>query len=146
MGTRESTSRVRKDWGSQAPPDDLGPAVTAVFVYGANLQGIHGAGAAKAAHQQHGAVWGKYGRHGASYGIPTKATPWRSLPLGEVRPHVLRFLAHAAEHPDDTFHVTPIGCGLAGFVPRQIAPMFRGHGTNVILPPLFGEVLSWSAS
>ena len=112
-----------------------------VFVYGANLQGIHGAGAAKAAHQHHGAVWGKWGRQGSSYGIPTKATPWRSLPLEEVELHVSYFLVHAAAHPGDTFNVTPIGCGLAGFAPEQIAPMFSGAPANVILPPEFLSVL-----
>lgn len=108
-----------------------------VFVYGANLQGIHGAGAAKAAHRDHGAAWGKWGRQGASYGIPTKATPWRSLQLHEVAVHVAAFLVHATERPGDTFQLTPIGCGLAGFTPAQIAPMFAGAPANVILPPEF---------
>lgn len=112
-----------------------------VFVYGANLRGQHGAGAAKHAYLYHGAVWGKWGRQGASYGIPTKATPWRSLPIEEVELHVSYFLVHAAAHPGDTFQVTPIGCGLAGFTPEQIAPMLAVRPANVILPPEFLAVL-----
>ena len=115
-----------------------------VFVYGANLQGRHGAGAAKTAAREHGAVWGKWGRQGASYGIPTKATPWRSLHLSEVAMHVRDFLAHADAHPGDTFGVTPIGCGLAGFKPTQIAPMFADAPPNVQLPPEFLAVLERS--
>lgn len=115
-----------------------------VFVYGANLQGIHGAGAAKAAHRDHGAVWGKWGRQGASYGIPTKATPWRGLQLHKVEMHVRDFMAHADSRPGDTFSLTPIGCGLAGFTPEQIAPMFRDAPSNVVLPPEFLAVLEKS--
>lgn len=116
-----------------------------VFVFGANLQGIHGAGAAKYAMQHHGAVWGKYGRQGASYGIPTKATPYRRLPLSAIQAHVSEFLRHAEANPDDTFETTPIGCGLAGFTPREIAPLFGPLWLlpgNVVLPLVFTEVLA----
>lgn len=112
-----------------------------VFVYGANLRGQHGAGAARAAYLYHGAVWGRYERQGASYGIPTKETPRLSLPLKHVGVHVGAFIQHAREHPEDTFELTPIGCGLAGFTPEQIAPMFRDAPANVILPPEFLAVL-----
>lgn len=112
-----------------------------VFVYGANLRGIHGAGAAKTAYEHHGAVWGKYGRQGASYGIPTKRTPWRRMEIDEVAMHVRDFLAHADAHPEDTFRCTPFGCGLAGFTPAQIAPMLAVRPSNVILPPEFLAVL-----
>lgn len=116
-----------------------------VFVFGANLQGIHGAGAAKAAFRHHGAVWGRYGRMGASYGIPTKATPYRSLSPVSIQVHVTEFLRHAQDNPGDTFVVTPIGCGLAGFTPAQIAPMFGPLWLlpgNVVLPLVFTQVLA----
>lgn len=112
-----------------------------VFVYGANLRGQHGAGAAKHAYLYHGAVWGKWGRQGASYGVPTKRTPWVCMDLDEVRPHVRDLLLHASEHPEDTFMCTPFGCGRAGFTPEQIAPMLAVRPANVILPPEFMAVL-----
>jgi hypothetical protein len=115
-----------------------------VFVFGANLQGIHGAGAALHAKLHHGAETGRYGRMGACYGIPTKATPWQSLPLGEIGRHVHEFLKHATDEPLDTFQVTPIGCGLAGLTPDQIAPLFGRPWAlprNVILPLEFHTVL-----
>ena len=112
-----------------------------VYVYGSNEQGIHGAGTAKIARLQHGAITGRTRRNGASYGISTKRTPWETLPLERVVHHVAEFLDHARENPGDEFHVVPIGCGLAGFTPQQIAPMFRDAPPNVHLPFLFSSVV-----
>lgn len=109
-----------------------------VFVFGSNKQGRHGKGAAKYALQHHGAIYGVgEGRQGNSYAIPTKSSPWQTLPLHAVEEAVERFLLYAAEHPDDTFNVTPIGCGLAGYSPKDIAPMFDLRTANVILPKEF---------
>lgn len=112
-----------------------------VFVYGANLKGIHGAGAALEAKRKWGAVQGVIGRSGASYGIATKRTPWETLALWEIEQQVQKFLRHADICHDDEFEVTPIGCGLAGLMPQQIAPMFANAPANVHLPDVFKEVL-----
>jgi len=102
-----------------------------IFVFGSNLFGIHGAGAARFALDNHGAILGQgTGFQGDSYAIPTKDEHIRSLPLQEIRKHVLAFLCAAECLPNDTFHVTQIGCGLAGFTPEQIAPMFRDAPNN----------------
>jgi hypothetical protein len=113
-----------------------------IFVFGSNMAGRHGKGAALWAKRIHGAIYGQgEGRQGASYAIPTKDEKLRVLPLPIIEAKVLRFLAYAAEHQELTFAVTPIGCGLAGYVPEQIAPMFAGGGPNVQLPPEFLTVL-----
>lgn len=106
-----------------------------VFVFGSNLAGVHGAGAAKFAVENHGAVYGQgIGLQGNSYGIPTKDRNIRTLPLSDIWPHVLQFLEFAAKHPEMRFNVTRIGCGLAGYTDKDIAPMFRGASENCILP------------
>lgn len=109
-----------------------------VFVFGSNLAGRHGAGAAKTAHQLFGAKMGVgNGPTGKCYGIPTKDHNIRTLPLKEIALYVEQFLTYTRENPDKTFLVTPIGCGLAGYKPHQIAPMFANHSQNVILPREF---------
>lgn len=96
-----------------------------IFVFGSNLAGIHGAGAARVAYRDHGAVWGSgIGMNGNSYALPTKGWNIETLPLDEVGAHVSVFMQIARENPDLTFQVTQVGCGLAGFTPGQIAPMF----------------------
>ncbi len=112
-----------------------------VFVYGSNEQGIHGAGSAKEAKLHYGAVQGKTKRSGQSYGISTKRTPWETLPLEDIQKHVSSFLRHARKHLEDEFHVVPIGCGYAGYTPKEIAPMFRGYSSNVHLPKEFLKIL-----
>ena len=114
----------------------------AIFVFGSNLMGIHGAGAALHAAKNFGAKRGVgVGRTGNAYAIPPKRTPWETLELREIEPHVRRFKQYAAEHPDDTFMLTAIGCGLAGFKPSQIAPMFSGSPANVEMPDEFKDFL-----
>lgn len=107
-----------------------------IFVFGANLAGVHGAGSAMAAVQRHGAKHGVgAGRTGNAYAIPTKET-WRSpaLPLVRIAGYVQDFLRYADANPDLTFDVVRIGCGLAGYVDHQIAPLFRAAPENVVLP------------
>lgn len=114
-----------------------------VFVFGSNLAGIHGAGAAKVALEKFGAVYGQgIGRQGRSYAIPTKDTKIKPLPIEEIRKHVEVFLAHAEKRPLVVFLVTKIGCGLRGLTPDDIAPMFTNHPFNVILPREFHDVIN----
>jgi hypothetical protein len=97
-----------------------------IFVFGSNLLGIHKRGAALEAFQQHGAILGQgIGLQGNSYAIPTKETPARSLDLVQINKFVADFLNYAYYTPEHVYHVTQIGCGLAGWHPNQIAPMFR---------------------
>ncbi len=106
-----------------------------IFVFGSNLAGRHGKGAALDARRFHGAVYGQaHGLQGASYGIPTKDQRLNTLPLFDIETYVNRFKFYATEHPEYTFNVTRIGCGLAGYKDHQIAPMFKGVPKNVNLP------------
>lgn len=110
-----------------------------VFVFGSNEAGIHGAGAALFARKYHGAIYGQgEGLQGNSYGIPTKDARIRTLPLHIIAVYVRHFKEFAAANPDMTFQVTPIGCGLAGYTPEDIGPMFVGSPSNCIMPPEFG--------
>lgn len=118
--------------------------MTEIFCFGSNRAGKHGKGAALYARQHHGAIYGQgEGLQGTSYAIPTKDASIKTLPLDVIRLHVSRFLNCARNiRPDLTFRLTPIGCGLAGYKPEQIAPMFRDAPANVILPEEFKHVLS----
>lgn len=114
-----------------------------VFVFGSNLRGNHGAGAALCALNHHGAVLGKgVGLHGNSYAIPTKDRNLKTLPLSEISKHVKKFLEFAkASTRTRRFYVTRIGCGLAGYKPEDIAPMFSGAPENCILPVDFEKII-----
>lgn len=114
-----------------------------VFVFGSNLAGRHGLGAAKLA-LRWGAKYGVgVGPRGCTYAIPTKYGNLKVLPLAEIARYVAEFLAYAAAHPKLKFLVTEIGCGLAGYRPVDIAPMFREAvcSENVYLPQAFVSVL-----
>jgi hypothetical protein len=116
--------------------------MTTIFVFGSNLAGRHGAGGALHAFRHYGAKRGvAIGRTGDSYAIPTKDKDLKTLPITLIRPSVRGFLAYALEHPDLEFKVTAIGCGLAGYKPEDIAPMFKGAPPNCILPEEFKRVL-----
>lgn len=78
---------------------------------------------------------------GDCYALPTKHTPWKRMTLDEVSIHVQRFISYAWLHQEDQFHLTPVGCGLAGFTPAQIAPLFCRAPSNVDLPEEFVRVL-----
>jgi hypothetical protein len=114
----------------------------AIFVFGSNLAGRHGAGAAFYARQNYGARNGQgEGLQGNSYAIPTKDENLVTLPLERISEHVERFKQFAREHPELQFSVTPVGCGLAGYSPDDIAPLFRGCPGNCILPDVFVKLL-----
>lgn len=106
-----------------------------VFVFGSNLAGRHGKGAALYARQHRGAIYGqREGRQGDSYAIPTKDENLRTLPLARIRDHVEIFLRYAERHSDERFQVTAIGTGLAGHRHEDIAPMFAAAPSNCDLP------------
>lgn len=113
-----------------------------IFVFGSNQAGIHGAGAAKLAFDKFGAVWLKgVGHEGKTYAIPTKDYGIKTLSLDKIGEYVKEFMEYADKNPDFTFLVTEIGCGLAGYTPKEIAPLFKGYPLNVVLPKNFVDVL-----
>ena len=104
-----------------------------VFVFGSNLAGSHGGGAAYVAYRKFGAVMGQgVGLQGQSYAIPTMQGG-----VETIKPYVDEFIDFARQHPELTFLVTRIGCGIAGFRDEEIAPLFtEAHQlSNVVLPP-----------
>jgi hypothetical protein len=106
-----------------------------IFVFGSNLAGRHGAGAALFAAKYQGAIYGQgVGMQGEAYAIPTKDAELKVLPLDIIKKYVKEFLKYAREHDALTFQVTRIGCGLAGYSDWQIAPMFKGAPENCRLP------------
>lgn len=129
---KKKKGRVTPSW-----IDDL--QENEVFVFGSNLAGMHGGGAARIARLRFGAVMGKgVGMQGRSYAIPTMQGGTKT-----IRPYVNDFIAYAKKHPELTFLVTPIGCGIAGFEPEDIAPLFEeaSNVENIWLPKSFWEVL-----
>ena len=106
-----------------------------IFVFGSNLEGMHGGGAARLAYNKFGAIWGQgVGLQGQSYGIPTMHGG-----VDAIKPYVDEFIEFAKSHPELTFLVTRIGCGIAGFRDEEIAPLFKEciEIDNVILPRSF---------
>ena len=110
-----------------------------IFVFGSNLAGMHGGGAARIARLHFGAVMGKgVGLQGQSYAIPTMQGG-----VETIRPYVEEFIIFAHQHPELHFLVTPIGCGIAGFEAEDIAPLFEKakEMKNISLPESFWEVI-----
>ena len=110
-----------------------------IFVFGSNLAGMHGGGAARIACLHFGAVMGKgVGLQGQSYAIPTMQGG-----VETIRPYVNDFIDFAKHHPEMQFLVTPIGCGIAGFEAEDIAPLFEEAKQikNISLPESFWEVI-----
>ena len=121
------------------PDDIISLKTNEVFVFGSNLKGIHGGGAAHTALLLFGAVMGQgEGLQGQSYAIPTMQGG-----VETIKPYVDRFIEFAGEHLNKDFLVTRIGCGIAGFTPEEIAPLFKEavHLPNVWLPADFWSVL-----
>ena len=110
-----------------------------IFVFGSNLEGMHGGGAARLAYEKFGAIWGQgVGLQGQSYGIPTMHGG-----VDAIKPYVDEFIEFAKSHPELTFLVTRIGCGIAGFRDEEIAPLFKEciEMVNVCLPRSFHSIL-----
>ncbi len=102
------------------------PETERIFVFGSNLAGRHGAGAALHAKKYYNAKpFVGQGRTGHSYALPTKDRELRTLSLKGIQLSVTDFLAHVLNNPNQGFNVTQVGCGLAGYDPQEIAPMFR---------------------
>lgn len=103
-----------------------------VFVFGSNAEGHHGGGAALIAHRHFGAVWGEgHGHHGRTYAIDTMSG------LDVLAAEAQTFRDYAAAHPELRFLLTPVGCGIAGYHPDQVAPLFTGLPGNVTVPRSF---------
>ena len=120
------------DYITELRPDE-------VFVFGSNLAGMHGGGAAWVAYRQFGAILGQgVGLQGQSYAIPTMQGG-----VETIKPYVDDFIAFAHEHPELFFYVTRIGCGIAGFLDKEIAPLFKEALVleNVCLPETFVKAL-----
>lgn len=116
---------------------ELGP--DDIFVFGSNLQGMHGGGAARVARQRFGSVMGQgVGIQGQSYAIPTMQGG-----VETIKPYVDEFINLAREWDQNTFYVTRIGCGIAGFTDEQIAPLFDEAYDlyNVRLPKSFADII-----
>lgn len=129
-----STKRVSPQWINKLEANEI-------FVFGSNLEGMHGGGAAAVA-RKWGAIWGQgVGLQGQTYAIPTMQGG-----VETIKPYVDEFLAFAKSHPVLKFLVTEIGCGIAGFTVQEIAPLFKAaldeNIENVYLPQRFYEVLS----
>ena len=110
-----------------------------IFVFGSNLAGSHGGGAARLAYDRFGAIWGQgVGLQGQSYGIPTMHGG-----VDVIKPYVDDFIEFAKQHPEYQFFVTKIGCGIAGFAIEEMAPLFQQaiDVENIILPKDFVEVI-----
>ena len=110
-----------------------------IFVFGSNLRGMHGGGAARVAMEEFGAEWGVgVGRTGQPYAIPTMHGG-----VDVIKSYVDEFVEYAKAHPELKFLVTRIGCGIAGFTDSQMAPLFEEalDVPNVLLPKYFVDVL-----
>jgi len=109
-----------------------------IFVFGSNAQGMHTGGAARVAYNEFGAEWGNgEGIQGQSYAIPTMDGEDSTIAA------IKRFIEFASDHPELKFLITPIGCGIAGYTPEDIAPMFKLaiDLMNIYLPISFWKIL-----
>ena len=128
-------------------PEDITPGSLRpmeMFVFGSNESGLHGAGAARIAVDDFRARMGQgFGHAGQTFAIPTKDWEIRTLELDDISFYVRRFIAYANLHRKLKFFVTQIGCGLAGYTPEEIAPMFASclKMKNVYLPQSFIDVI-----
>lgn len=110
-----------------------------IFVFGSNLAGMHAGGAARIAYERFGAIWGQgVGIQGQSYAIPTMQGG-----VDTIKPYVDDFIKLAREWDQNTFYVTRVGCGIAGFTDEEIAPLFADalELYNVRLPESFVKII-----
>ena len=126
--------RISPKWIDKLEDDEI-------FVFGSNLDGLHGGGAAAVA-RKWGAIWGQgVGLQGQTYAIPTMQGG-----VETIEPYVDEFLSFAKSNPILKFLVTEIGCGIAGFTIEQIAPLFKysldENIENVFLPESFYKILT----
>lgn len=113
-----------------------------IFVFGSNLSGIHGAGAAKAALRHYGAEWGVgEGPTGQTYALPTKGHRITEISIEEIQGYVLNFLLYAYSKPELDFQVTAVGTGLSGVPHAVMAEMFQKAPDNCYFDTLWKEHL-----
>lgn len=115
--------------------DGTQPNEDEVFVFGSNLAGVHGAGAAKQAMSRYGARYGVgVGFTGRCYAIPTKDYDIKTMPLEQIKSYIFYFVKNTLKYPRVKFFITRVGCGLAGLKDSDIAPLFKGCGNNCNFP------------
>ena len=140
MSPREVLAQDEKVGGRRFTPENIKTLKEGeIFVFGSNLDGAHGGGAAAAAVRYFGAIWGQgVGMQGQCYAIPTMHGG-----VGVIKPYVDEFIEYARQHSELTFLVTRIGCGIAGFKDEQMAPLFKDCLTleNVVLPKTFFDII-----
>lgn len=137
IGDKPLNEKFTPDFITELGPEDI-------FVFGSNLEGAHGGGAARIARQKFGAIMGQgVGLQGNSYAIPTMQGG-----IETIKPYVDDFVDFAKEHPELTFYVTKIGCGIAGFSEEEIAPLFQNAIciNNIRLPKNFVNIINKSKS
>ncbi len=99
-----------------------------IFVFGSNLAGRHAAGAALYAARHHGAIYGQgVGLQGSSYALPTKDENIKTLDLDRIDEYILEFISHATAFPDNTYLLTPVGTGLAGYSRAEIMELIMKY-------------------
>ena len=133
MSNRTENPRIASDRISKLDDNEI-------FVFGSNLQGMHGGGAARVAYDRFGAVWGVgVGLTGRAYAIPTMQGG-----VDTIKPYVNQFIDFAKNSPALKFLVTRIGCGIAGFTDAEMAPLFADalNLDNVYLPKAFYDELA----
>ena len=127
------TLRITPEYITSLQPNEI-------FVFGSNLAGMHGGGAARMAYNSFGAEWGVgVGRTGQCYAIPTMQGG-----IETIRPYVDEFIDYAKQHPELLFLVTRVGCGIAGFSDEHIAPLFKeaSEMENISLPEGWREMIT----
>ena len=113
-----------------------------IFVFGSNLAGHHGAGAAREAADNWGAIDGVgEGHTGQSYAIPTKDEQIKTLPIARIKTFVDRFIKYAVANPSLYFVITRVGCGLAGYKDKDIAPLFHAVPENCHIPATWARFI-----
>lgn len=113
-----------------------------IFVFGSNLAGRHGKGAALQAFTRYGAKYGRgVGFHGNTYAIPTKTGDLEIMPIHDIVPYIHEFVQFTKDHPELSFYVTPVGCGLAEYKPSDIAEHFK-DAINCSFEVCFAEFLT----
>lgn len=117
--------RITPDFVTELAPDEI-------FVFGSNMAGHHGGGAARIAYQKFGAVWGQgVGAQGQSYAIPTMFNT-----VQEIKPYADEFIKYARQHPQNRFLLTRVGCGIAGFSDSEMSRLFKAAADlpNITIP------------
>jgi hypothetical protein len=109
------------------------------FVFGSNGEGLHYGGAARIAHQQFGAIMGNpRGIQGNSYAVDTMSG------IDVIKEQIPDLFEYIEGRPNDVFYITALGCGIAGYSPTEIAPLFKEFLVlhNVYLPKSFFKILT----